>query len=285
MASNTPTTDSDTEDAQLQLFAPSDKVTDQIKADQESSRLFGVANSIVTECKQARLSDLGDIVIGLRIALDMRPEPNPRRLDSLRDLFAALVTKYAQGGGDTDDLDEAIELGFDLSGLESRGSYSQPVEMGAQESYLVKSIADVQTRTRQSFEISNLDTAISLLREAILLQPEHDVKRSASLSSLAVALLTRFNTTSQLQDLDEAISLFNEALELPHEDRLDLLNNLCAALLTRFHATTEPQHFEAGVMRRVEVLRLEAAAMGIPDHMFYESQGLRRTVEMRRHRR
>jgi tetratricopeptide (TPR) repeat protein len=141
--------------------------------------------------------------------------------------------------------------------------------MGAQESYLVKSIADVQTRTRQSFEIPNLDTAISLLREAILLQPELDVKRSASLSSLAVALLTRFNMTSQLQDLDEAISLFNEALELPHEDRLDLLNNLCAALLTRFHATTEPQHFEAGVMRRVEVLRLEAAAMGIPDHVFY----------------
>lgn len=108
-------------------------------------------------------------------------------------------------------------------------------------------LANIQAGVRQSFEISKLDTAVSLLRDALILQPRLDAQRSASLSGLAMALMTRFTLTSRLQDLDEAILLFSEALELPLENRPNFMTNLSAALLIKYHQTAQFQDFESAV--------------------------------------
>ena len=98
---------------------------------------------------------------------------------------------------------------------------------------------------------------MSLLRKALLSRPRIDDKRAASLGSLAAALVTRFDRTSQLKDLDEAILLYHEALALSPDDRSGLLDNLCAALLTRFDKTTQSQDFRDAVMLRSESLGLD----------------------------
>lgn len=134
-----------------------------------------------------------------------------------------------------------------------------------EESYLMKTIANIQMRFQKSPEIAKLNKAISLLREAL----QQSAGRPASLvSSLAVAVLARFNRTNQLRDLDEAICLFREVLELPHEDRPDLFGNLCAAMLLKFHASSQPQAFTDAVAYRLEMMRLEFIANGGTDAMF-----------------
>jgi tetratricopeptide (TPR) repeat protein len=89
----------------------------------------------------------------------------------------------------------------------------------------------------QGGQQSDLDEAISLHRQALeLFLPPHP-NRSASLTNLANALLTRFKQGGQQSDLDEAISLHRQALELrptPHPDRSSSLNNLALALLIQF---------------------------------------------------
>ena len=83
----------------------------------------------------------------------------------------------------------------------------------------------------------DLDEAISLHREALLLRPALDPERSMSLNNLANALQTRFNQRGVSNDLDKTISLNREALLLcqaPHPDHSVTLNNLAYALRTRF---------------------------------------------------
>jgi hypothetical protein len=60
--------------------------------------------------------------------------------------------------------------------------------------------------------ISDLETAIYLLREALDRRPAPHPLRSDSLNDLAAALVMRFTQTNQRQDLDEAIQLRFEVL-------------------------------------------------------------------------
>ncbi|KAG1737566.1 uncharacterized protein EDB91DRAFT_1249685 [Suillus paluster] len=79
----------------------------------------------------------------------------------------------------------------------------------------------------------DLDEAIALLNEALVLYPFGLPDRHMSLVNLAAAVLTRFRHWGNDQDLDEAIVLERKALAfLPvgHLDRSALLNNLANAL-------------------------------------------------------
>jgi hypothetical protein len=60
--------------------------------------------------------------------------------------------------------------------------------------------------------LSDLDTAISLFREALNQRPPPHPLRSDSLKDLAGALVTRFSLTNQRQDLDQAIQMCDEVL-------------------------------------------------------------------------
>jgi hypothetical protein len=92
----------------------------------------------------------------------------------------------------------------------------------------------------QAAQISSLNTAISIHRDALRLRGGAHIQRSASLNGLALALHARYYRRGQPQDQDEAISLLQESLVLhseSHSNRLALLSNLSAALLTRFGRT------------------------------------------------
>ena len=67
---------------------------------------------------------------------------------------------------------------------------------------------------RQGDQQSDLDEAISLLRQALELRPPPHPDRSSSLNNLALALSACFDKGGQQSDINEAISLHRQALEL-----------------------------------------------------------------------
>ena len=76
----------------------------------QSSQLYGLANSIIEECKGAApLSDLDTAIYLFGEALDRCPAPHPYRSDTLKDLTAALVTRFSLTK-QREDLDQAILL-------------------------------------------------------------------------------------------------------------------------------------------------------------------------------
>ena len=98
------------------------------------------------------------------------------------------------------------------------------------------------TRFSRTGELADLDEAVRLLREALILRPAPHSMRSHSLNNLATALDTRFTQTGQIDDLDEAISLHREArllLPPPHPERPYSLINLANALVARFDQTRQ----------------------------------------------
>ncbi|KDR83220.1 hypothetical protein GALMADRAFT_874858 [Galerina marginata CBS 339.88] len=95
----------------------------------------------------------------------------------------------------------------------------------------------LKARFEQQGASNDLNEAISLHREALLLQPATHPDHSTSLNNLANVLHTRFEQQGTSNDLDEAISLHQDALLLwqaPHPDRSMSLSNLAFALHTRF---------------------------------------------------
>ena len=116
----------------------------------------------------------------------------------------------------------------------------------------------------------DLDEAISLHREALLLRPASHPNRSASLNNLASSLRTRFEKRGAAIDLDEAISLHRQALILrpaPHPDRSGSLNNLANALETRF----EQQGASLNDLDEAISFRREALLLRPAHHPLYSS--------------
>jgi hypothetical protein len=64
---------------------------------------------------------------------------------------------------------------------------------------------------KQAAQASELETAISLLRDVLTRRPAPHHHRSDSLNDLAEALVVRFWHSGQPQDLEEALTLCEEA--------------------------------------------------------------------------
>ncbi|KAF8586183.1 hypothetical protein K439DRAFT_1631944, partial [Ramaria rubella] len=158
-------------------------------------------------------------------------------------------------GTQRDDLNEEIAL--------SREALTPqlPVHPHPDGSSSLSSLAGVLvTRFHREGDFADLDEAISLGREALLLPPELHSNRSFSLNNLADALFTRFEQTSQCADLDEVISLHCEALVLlpePDPNRPLSLNNLAVALCTRFELTGQLVDLEEAISLHHDVLVLQ----------------------------
>jgi hypothetical protein len=117
----------------------------------------------------------------------------------------------------------------------------------------------LQTCFKRRGASNDLDEAISLHREALLLRPAPHPDRSTSLNNLANALQTRFTQRGASNDLDEAISLHREALLLwpaPHPDRSTSLNNLANALQTRFEQRGASNDLDEAISLHREALLL-----------------------------
>ncbi|KAG1829960.1 CHAT domain-containing protein [Suillus variegatus] len=86
--------------------------------------------------------------------------------------------------------------------------------------------------------MSDLDEAIELHRDALLLHSPGHSDRSSSLNNLAISLHDRFEQCGIMSDLDEAIELHRAALLLcppGHLNRSSSLNDLALSLQERFH--------------------------------------------------
>jgi hypothetical protein len=79
-------------------------------AEDESSQLYNLANSILEECKEAApISDLNTVVDLLRDTLKQYSAPHPFRLNLLADLARALGTRFSLTN-QFQDLDQAVLL-------------------------------------------------------------------------------------------------------------------------------------------------------------------------------
>jgi len=121
----------------------------------------------------------------------------------------------------------------------------------------------LQTRFEQRGASNDLDEAISLHREALLLRPASHPDHSMSLNNLANALQTRFQQRGASNDLDGAISLHREALLLrpvPHPDRFSSLNNLANVLQTCFEQRGASNDLDEAISLHREALLLRPAS-------------------------
>ncbi|KAF5329883.1 hypothetical protein D9611_013394 [Ephemerocybe angulata] len=99
--------------------------------------------------------------------------------------------------------------------------------------------AGAYQRTRN---LSDLDDAISMLKEAVDLTPRDDVGLPGRLSNLGITLRLRFERTGNLSDITEAISAQQKAADLTPKDHPHLplhLTNIGASLLRRSERTGE----------------------------------------------
>ncbi|EDQ98767.1 tetratricopeptide repeat-containing protein [Laccaria bicolor S238N-H82] len=120
----------------------------------------------------------------------------------------------------------------------------------------------LNTRFERWGASNDLDEAISLHQEALLLRPAPHPNRSASLNNLANALQSRFEQQGASNDLDEAISLHQEALLLlpaPHPDHSMSLNNLANALQSRFEQQGASNDLDEAISLHREALLLRPA--------------------------
>jgi hypothetical protein len=78
--------------------------------DNKYRRMFDLANVVLKECNDAAsVVDLNTAIFLFQEALNRRPVPHPLHSDSLKDIAAALVTRFTVAN-DREDLDEAMSL-------------------------------------------------------------------------------------------------------------------------------------------------------------------------------
>ncbi|KIJ90397.1 hypothetical protein K443DRAFT_549293, partial [Laccaria amethystina LaAM-08-1] len=117
----------------------------------------------------------------------------------------------------------------------------------------------LQDRFERRGAPNDLDEAMSLHREALLLRPAPHPDRSTSLNNLANALRTCFERRGASDDLDAAMTLHREALLLrpaPHPHRSRPLNNLAATLQTRFEHRGDSNDLDEAISLHREALLL-----------------------------
>ncbi|KAF8961753.1 tetratricopeptide repeat-containing protein [Flammula alnicola] len=150
----------------------------------------------------------------------------------------------------------------DVDVARDSGGQSNTSEADARGSILSLVAYALQTRFGQQGASNDLDEAISLHREALVLQPAPHPHRSVSLNNFANALRTCFGQRGSSNDLDEAISLHREALVLrpaPHPDHPQSLNNLANALHTRFEQWGTSNDLDEAISLHREALVLRPA--------------------------
>ncbi|KAG2745480.1 hypothetical protein P692DRAFT_201848294 [Suillus brevipes Sb2] len=162
-----------------------------------------------------------DVAIALqREALALHPVGHTDRSMSLNNLANRLSTRFDRRGN-AEDLDEAIALHREALALRPVGH-----------TYRSSSLNNLANRLSTRFDhrgsgedlnesrenllcnAEDLDEAIALHREALVLHPVGHTYRSMSLNNLALELSTRFDRRGNGDDLDEAIALHREALAL-----------------------------------------------------------------------
>ncbi|RXW13931.1 hypothetical protein EST38_g11923 [Candolleomyces aberdarensis] len=128
---------------------------------------------------------------------------------------------------------------------------------------LVHALADaIYCRAGHTASLTDFGEAISMYRQALLLQPSLHGDCWLSLNNLGNALQDRFLRVGTAADLDEAISLYCQAVELlpsPHPDRSMPPNNLGVALLARYQRAGAMADLREAISLAPEGLELRPA--------------------------
>jgi tetratricopeptide (TPR) repeat protein len=109
----------------------------------------------------------------------------------------------------------------------------------------------------------DLEEAISLYRQALLLEPPGHDGRWLSLHQLGAALYEYHQRTGDMGDFEEAISMYREALELrplPDPERADSLNNLAVSLRDRYQRTRGMADLQEAILLGREALELRPSS-------------------------
>ncbi|THH07361.1 hypothetical protein EW146_g9340 [Bondarzewia mesenterica] len=165
-------------------------------------------------------------------ALDLSSMPvDPDQESLLLTLSSALITRFDRVG-DHHDIRSAVDR---LCGIAvARRAWINQAESAIE-------INDMATNHLQVYNvsghISDLNTALTLYRKALVLLPEPHSFQPSIMGNLASALLGLSDQTSRPADLDEAIAFGRQALrEFPasHADRSTIMNTLAGAFRGSF---------------------------------------------------
>jgi len=231
---------------------------------QRAPALSNLAHVILCGFTKGVQTDIDYAISLFRSALTLRPQGHPDHPLSIFDLCKAYYQRYLHLQ-DHVGLREAVKLYTELLPKCPRGSYLQICVIEecnalprnpSNESislrrmildfcprghqYHARSLnrlaGDLYTRFEQSSNISYINEAVHLSREA-LAECSGDGERSFFLSVLSYTLKLRFHRFRSLDDINECISLNREALSLRppgHPGRQKSLNNLARALKARY---------------------------------------------------
>jgi len=126
-------------------------------------------------------------------------------------------------------------------------------------SKLSKLAKDALANFNQSTQLSGLDTAVCLHREALCLCHNQHPECIVSVGSLAAALYAWFHCTDDILNIDEAISLLSEVVAAYPEAYMyltDYLSSLSIFLATRFDMNCKREDLQESMTRHRHVLQL-----------------------------
>ncbi|PPQ93376.1 hypothetical protein CVT25_007085 [Psilocybe cyanescens] len=124
------------------------------------------------------------------------------------------------------------------------------------------SAVELYEKFAKSGDMGELNTVVTLCREAIAEMPQRTENYIAGVHNLATLLAVRFEHDGQQSDLDEAICFYRQAVEprlSPHPDRYMSLYSLANILQTRFDQRGEQSDLDEVISLNREALELRLA--------------------------
>ncbi|TFK33703.1 CHAT domain-containing protein [Crucibulum laeve] len=213
--------------------------------DQEALELLECASSIVTASKaDASVSNLENAIFLFREALDQCLPSHYLRSRLLKDLSGALGLSFMHGEK-LNDLQDSLSLRAELADSHydtPAGTTATSTDDDDEISQMIELAGVTLTEFRQSVVLSDLETAILLFENALVLSFSPNSTKRRSLAGLAGALFLKSCHSDDVRDITSAISHLREAVEIcPTDDPtyLGLNRQLSCLLGEKYNRTSE----------------------------------------------
>ncbi|KAJ7090449.1 hypothetical protein C8R44DRAFT_891900 [Mycena epipterygia] len=188
---------------------PSNTVYSQkhLDPDSNATAYFNLAKQIFRECKaHCKISDLNRAVALLEEAEEHWPATHPARRSCLNWMAVTLSARFSHTG-DTNDLWRAGKSAGQALLIEPHLAESQIPDDLTDYAGTLSQVSHSFSAFHEHMDLSALDRAVALHRDALSLREGTHPQRCQSLNELSRILLTRFRITSRSADLEEAILL------------------------------------------------------------------------------
>jgi tetratricopeptide (TPR) repeat protein len=175
--------------------------------------------------------DLEECIQTQRQALDLMSEGEPYHVNTLIDLSNSLRDKYQETNA-LHDMDESISVSQRAIALASLAPLSHPDRARWMSNLGFR----LQTRHKQTEQVSDLNESIQLLREALRITSNGNPDRILMLTNLGIGLTCRSIAEQDEADSDEAIQVNRMALveSTDPNDLVRAMDNLAVMLNSRY---------------------------------------------------